>query len=35
MCESDLSKNVAKFPVTKKGALLAGKGDSVNTEVSF
>ena len=31
----NLSYNVAKFPVTKRGALLAGKPDSVNTEVSF
>ena len=29
----NLSYNVAKFPVTKRGALLAGKPDSVNTEV--
>ena len=31
----NMSYNVAKFPVTKRGALLAGKPDSVNTEVSF
>ena len=30
-----LAKYFAKFPVTKRGVLLAGKADSVNTEVPF
>ena len=35
MCKTHPTENVAKFPVTKRGALLAGKGGPVNTEVSL